>query len=897
LKNNLRLSLKNLIHRFPKFFDKSLLDNFNAISVNAPKNFFKQRSLEHIKKIVIFSTILQKKIETNMSSHQFAAHIFSEGQRLCFLAFYTLLEEEQFLNKNFLLKNMQSISPGLEEVTNSYWRAFHRSLPVIFIYMEIMQLRGQQDALKNINPLKHKIKKQMPSLLSIRFPSIFWPFNEEEAYKQAQILQKELNSSGDFPQVAIQLRQQTMYSLEFVVVLVRPASDFPIDRQASGQLNFMLHFFQKMDFPFSSETWCFSLFLPTYNFMEGHTINLLRAREWVSKYIVKLIGPFRDYNGGLFAAQKCTFSDIAKALSEKIQGFSLFAEKIFHALRPLETRLTLSIPDWEHLFQHVSFFFSQPVLSNYHSADQSIWMYQSLNRNELQKQIIWCQQKNIPHAEFQIQNDFFLCILNQKKQAFDFLKKSVNPLPKTGLHFAFLEGRPLSLSPYLTGGDLRCRALSKWLFEGLTRLDENGIPQLAAAFEIHTACEGKRYIFHIRQTSWSNGQRLKASDYEKGWKNILKRKWETNKVDFLFIIKNAKKFYYGQCTIEKVGVRSLDDFILQVDLEEPDAYFLEKLSQPLFFPSLGSAQEPKNFNGPYFVHSHSQNRLELEINPFYWDAKNLFFKNLSIRWDLSLNESVTAFFKKEIDWIGDPFVPLTPAFIRELEKEKRLKQKKVFRPFLLHFVTRHPLLSLSCARKALSMSINRSFICKHIFPFQKPLYSLSPNFNVDDMQENENQAKIFYAQAKCLIEQVPLSLNLLYPKLPKRKELALYLKKRWEKTLGLKIETQSTQWNNFRSLMERKEFQIAISFESNFTSNPFEILPKAGYLETFYDSQRNAQTQLSEQAMQKHATLGNQVDCIPVFSSFLTFAYNEDLQGVIFDAAGCPDFRFSFLER
>ena len=369
------------------------------------------------------------------------------------------------------------------------------------------------------------------------------------------------------------------------------------------------------------------------------------------------------------------------------------------------------------------------------------------------------------------------------------------------------------MSPYLTGGDMRGRALSKWLFEGLTRLDPSAIPQLAAAETIKVSDDKRRYTFSLRSSHWSNGERVTAFDYLNSWKNVLSRKWASNRSDLLFVIRNGKTFYNRLCTEQELGIQALDSSTLQVDLEYADPYFLEKLAQPIFFPTFGDSQEPHAFNGPYRVANYNRHTLELEINPYYWDVQKIFFQSIHIGLDSTLEEVVTGFYKGDIDWLGEPFTPLPNAILQQLEQEGKLIKREVLRPFFLFLNTQHPLLRSLEIRQALSLSIDRAFICKHIFPYYSPLFSPVPMVDCQTIGEDLQQArKLFENGLQTLSltkDHLPTLVFNYNTQFPEGEELAKYLKQTWKETLNLSLHIQPHPWNTLRSNLEKKDFHIS----------------------------------------------------------------------------------------
>src|SRR5438445_440405 len=73
----------------------------------------------------------------------------------------------------------------------------------------------------------------------------------------------------------------------------------------------------------------------------------------------------------------------------------------------------------------------------------------------------------------------------------------------------YLQGEPYSLDPRV-GGDKTSQLLMRQLFEGLTRIDMNGEPQLAAAEKVDISPDGCTYRFNLKKCNWSNGEPVVA---------------------------------------------------------------------------------------------------------------------------------------------------------------------------------------------------------------------------------------------------------------------------------------------------------------------------------------------------------------------------------------------------
>ncbi len=113
------------------------------------------------------------------------------------------------------------------------------------------------------------------------------------------------------------------------------------------------------------------------------------------------------------------------------------------------------------------------------------------------------------------------------------------------------------------------------LFSGLVEIspDLGVVPDVARSWEVLDG--GSKYVFHLRDdVFWSDGVQVTAHDFEYTWKRTLDPTNNQRWFDFLFDIKNALSFHLGEVNDPAlVGVRALDKFTLEVEMEGPTSYF------------------------------------------------------------------------------------------------------------------------------------------------------------------------------------------------------------------------------------------------------------------------------------------------------------------------------------
>ena len=193
-----------------------------------------------------------------------------------------------------------------------------------------------------------------------------------------------------------------------------------------------------------------------------------------------------------------------------------------------------------------------------------------------------------------------------------------------------------------TSSDVISGTILNNVMEGLMRLDKDDKPQPAIASSYEVSEDKKTYTFTLRDAKWSDGEPVKAQDFEYAWKRALDPKTKSEYAYILYPIKNAEKFNKGKAKASDVGVRALDDTTLEVKLEEPIPYFLSLTTFSTYLPQRKDivekfggdyAKEPDKmvYNGPFVLDkwAHEQN-LQLKKNENYWDRNTVFLEEVKI---------------------------------------------------------------------------------------------------------------------------------------------------------------------------------------------------------------------------------------------------------------------------
>lgn len=168
--------------------------------------------------------------------------------------------------------------------------------------------------------------------------------------------------------------------------------------------------------------------------------------------------------------------------------------------------------------------------------------------------------------------------------------------------------------------------------ETLIQLDSDGkiIPGLAEKWDIS---EDKLvYTFYLRDTKWSDGKKITSNDFYNRIKYILDKNTNSPFSYRLFPILNGKDFHEGLRESSDLGIKPIEENILEITLEKPDENILKLFSLPFFSPvrndqgfqfRVTKEIYPKISSGKYFIDNSSEEGfILLKKNPHHYENKS-----------------------------------------------------------------------------------------------------------------------------------------------------------------------------------------------------------------------------------------------------------------------------------
>ena len=202
------------------------------------------------------------------------------------------------------------------------------------------------------------------------------------------------------------------------------------------------------------------------------------------------------------------------------------------------------------------------------------------------------------------------------------------------------------------------------MIECLYRDDENDVPQPAGAETVDISDDKLVYTFHLREdATWSNGDPVVATDYEFAWQQALNPKVASDYAYMLYFIHNAQPYFNGEVEWSEVGVKVIDDYTLEVTLDNPLPYATDLFAFPTlapinqkFYEEVGAdkyATDAEYFccNGMYELTEWSHNsEIVFEKREDYWNADAVGPDTIVYKIITDSQAGLNSYLSREIDY-------------------------------------------------------------------------------------------------------------------------------------------------------------------------------------------------------------------------------------------------------
>jgi ABC-type oligopeptide transport system substrate-binding subunit len=409
---------------------------------------------------------------------------------------------------------------------------------------------------------------------------------------------------------------------------------------------------------------------------------------------------------------------------------------------------------------------------------------------------------------------------------------------------------PTTMDPGVSYGDDGELNMFFNIFDGLVGIDQQTgevVPRVAESWYINA--DATQFTFHIRQgVTWSDGTPLNANDFVYSWSRVLDPNTLSQYIPAMYPIKNAEKIANGEADISEFGVKAIDDYTLQVDLEAPTTFFPLLASTWTFYPVPKHVIDAKGdqwveaenivSNGPFKLTewSHDQ-QLVLERNDSYYGEKPTLTKAVYTIFADPTAQAYVAYEANELDYCA-PGGPDLERIYADPAKNAELVRFQLSNCYFVVCDTTNAPTDKVEFRQALSKAISRDTLSKTVLKDEyEAAYTVLPNnipgHNPDAaMPEGVDEAKALLQQAG--IDPSSITLDFVFLNLAFNKTVAEYLQSAWQENLGIKITMspiEDSTYIDWRASRETQPFGVYTGswgsdfadasnwFNQNFTSS------------------------------------------------------------------------------
>ncbi len=377
---------------------------------------------------------------------------------------------------------------------------------------------------------------------------------------------------------------------------------------------------------------------------------------------------------------------------------------------------------------------------------------------------------------------------------------------------------PPTLDPALTTDAVSATYIVE-IFSGLVTFNKDLqlVPDIAERWDVSP--DGKTYTFYLRKNvKFHNGKQVTARDFKYSIERAADPRTQSTVADtYLGDIVGVKEMLSGQARQVR-GVKVIDDYTLQIEIDAPKAYFLAKLTYPTaFVVDKENVESGRNWmfrpngTGPFKLREwRVGERLVLERNENYYLGAPKLERAIFI---LSGGSAMTMYENNEIDITGVGIDDIE----RVLDPNSPLRNQLVvvnsFSVGYIGFNVTKPPFDDRNVRLALSYAIDKDKITEVVLrKFVDPAYGILPpgfpgyNPNLTGIRFDPQRAKQLLAQSKYGTNLPPITLTIpgTAGNPPRTTSAILEM---WRQNLGIEVQVQQVEWATFLDDLKRYKYQ------------------------------------------------------------------------------------------
>lgn len=462
------------------------------------------------------------------------------------------------------------------------------------------------------------------------------------------------------------------------------------------------------------------------------------------------------------------------------------------------------------------------------------------------------------------------------------------------------------------------------MIECLYRDDENDVPQPAGAETVDISDDKLVYTFHLREdATWSNGDPVVATDYEFAWQQALNPKVASDYAYMLYFIHNAEPYFNGEVEWSEVGVKVIDEYTLEVTLDNPLPYATDLFAFPTlapinqkFYEEVGAdkyATDAEYFccNGMYELTEWSHNsQIVFQKREDYWNADAVGPDEIVYKIITDSQAGLNSYLSREIDYTDlDSGEVVQQAEAAGFE----VGVKPARSSYYLIVNTEDEFMSNQNLRLALAYSIDKQALVDTVYQNDnQPMTSFTPPAIMGANESSFQEALVAergemypgsgdlekaqeYLQAAleelgCTVDELNLSIDCADDSL--RRNCATFLQEQWRQNLGIEnITVNSMQTKQVAANRQSGDYCMSLggwSPDYNDAINFLDLwVTDGGNNDSFWSNEEydnliaQATAEADEEVRQQYLfdaeeILAAEMPVIPLYWQCQNYSYNKD---------------------
>lgn len=462
------------------------------------------------------------------------------------------------------------------------------------------------------------------------------------------------------------------------------------------------------------------------------------------------------------------------------------------------------------------------------------------------------------------------------------------------------------------------------MIECLYRDDENDVPQPAGAETVDISDDKLVYTFHLREdATWSNGDPVVATDYEFAWQQALNPEVASDYAYMLYFIHNAEPYFNGEVEWSEVGVKVIDDYTLEVTLDNPLPYATDLFAFPTlapinqkFYEEVGAdkyATDAEYFccNGMYELTEWSHNsQIVFQKREEYWNADAVGPDEIVYKIITDSQAGLNSYLSREIDYTdldsGEVVQqaeaagfevgvkPARSSYYLIVNTEDEFMSNQNLRLALAYSIDKQALVDTVCQNDNQPMT---SFTPPAIMgandsSFQEALVAERGEMypGSGDLEKAQEYLQAALEELGCTVDELNLSIDCADDSL--RRNCATFLQEQWRQNLGIEnITVNSMQTKQVAANRQSGDYCMSLggwSPDYNDAINFLDLwVTDGGNNDSFWSNEEydnliaQATAEADEEVRQQYLfdaeeILAAEMPIIPLYWQCQNYSYNKD---------------------